>query len=653
MLDAARQRTPHRVSHRAVDRALLSAKAPRRLGDILIGMGAISQKHLDDALTINSRQATSLANVLLARGFVSQGTLRQAQELRWNAGYIDFAIHPPDPRLIPQVGVDFCLKHGIIPVIRYAGGGLVVATAHPERFAAVEAELTATFGPLHMALTDQRSLEEEILQLDLRHHARKAEYQVAAAESCRNWNSIALKRWFAAIAVAISSLIFYSPALTFSLFCGWAVATLFLSTLLKLAACIAQRNHAHNFQHAQSISDQSLPDGHVLPRVSILVPLYHEREIATHLVARLRRLRYPRELLEICLVTEADDKITAATLAEADLPPWFRVIPVPDGRIRTKPRAMNFALDFCKGSIIGIYDAEDAPDPDQIQRVVNRFARRGPEVACLQGVLDYYNAKTNWLSRCFTIEYATWFRLVLPGLLRLGLTIPLGGTTLFFRRNALEKLGKWDAHNVTEDADLGIRLARYGYRSELIETVTEEEANCRLIPWIKQRSRWLKGYAITWAVHMRSPITLFRQLGAWRFFGFQLLFLGTLSQFVLLPLLWSFWLVPMGIWHPLSSVLPPVGFLALGAVFIFSELTTIATGLLAVRGAKHRFLSIWVPSLHIYFPLGALASYKGLWELLTSPFYWDKTEHGIYEPSACKSSSRVSPPAAHHLPHPT
>ena len=136
----------------------------------------------------------------------------------------------------------------------------------------------------------------------------------------------------------------------------------------------------------------------------------------------------------------------------------------------------------------------------------------------MQGVLDFYNPAVNWLSRCFTIEYATWFRVILPGMQRLGLAVPLGGTTLFFRRDVLTSLGGWDAHNVTEDADLGIRLARHGYVTHLLPTVTFEEANCHVLPWIKQRSRWLKGYAITWLVHMRQPALLWSQLGAWRFF---------------------------------------------------------------------------------------------------------------------------------------
>jgi cellulose synthase/poly-beta-1,6-N-acetylglucosamine synthase-like glycosyltransferase len=219
---------------------------------------------------------------------------------------------------------------------------------------------------------------------------------------------------------------------------------------------------------------------------------------------------------------------------------------------------------------VGVYDAEDAPDPDQITRIVTRFAERGPEVACLQGVLDFYNPTTNWLSRCFTVEYATWFRVILPGLERLGLPIPLGGTTLFFRRAALEDLGGWDAHNVTEDADLGMRLYRHGYRTELIDTVTGEEANCRALPWVKQRSRWLKGYMMTWATHMRDPKLLWRQLGAWKFAGFQVLFLCTLSQFLLLPVLWSFWITVFGIEHPIAAALPGWAAVGLFALFILA-----------------------------------------------------------------------------------
>ena len=206
--------------------------------------------------------------------------------------------------------------------------------------------------------------------------------------------------------------------------------------------------------------------------------------------------------------------------------------------------------------------------------------------------------------------------------------IPLGGTTLFFRRDVLEELGGWDAHNVTEDADLGVRLARRGYTTELIPTVTYEEANCRAWPWVKQRSRWLKGYLITYFVHMRNPIALWRDLGFLRFVGLQAMFLATVAQFTVLPLLWSFWLPAFGLPHPVLTTLGAPVIWSITAFFVAAELLHVGIGMLAVSGRKHRHLLPWVLTLPFYFPLGALAAYKALYELVANPFYWDKTQHG-------------------------
>jgi len=310
----------------------------------------------------------------------------------------------------------------------------------------------------------------------------------------------------------------------------------------------------------------------------------------------------------------------------------MRAITVPHGSIRTMPRALNYALDCARGSIIGVYDAEDAPAVDQLRVVADHFARADPRLACVQGVLDYYNSATNWLTRCFTIEYASWFRVVLPGFAKMGLVVPLGGTTLFFRRDVLVELEGWDAHNVTEDADLGVRLARHGYRTEFMSSVTEEEANGRAWPWIKQRSRWLKGYAVTYAVHMRHPSALWRDLGPMRFFGIQLLFLGTLSQFLLAPLIWSFWLVPLGLPHPLGGLLPQWGLWTLAGLFLATEIIHLGIAVVALRRAQKTWLIKWALTLQLYFPLAVIATYRGLLELTWRPFFWDKTAHGVLLP---------------------
>jgi cellulose synthase/poly-beta-1,6-N-acetylglucosamine synthase-like glycosyltransferase len=252
-------------------------------------------------------------------------------------------------------------------------------------------------------------------------------------------------------------------------------------------------------------------------------------------------------------------------------------------------------------------------------------------VACLQGRLDFYNPRINWMSRCFTIEYAAWFRLLLPGIERLGLAVPLGGTTLFFRRAALETLGRWDAHNVTEDADLGMRIARRGYRTELIDTTTFEEATCRPRSWVKQRSRWIKGFMMTWLTHMRDPGLLWRELGPRKFIGFQLLLAGSVLHALLAPVLWTFWALPLGLPHPVQSVLPEAGIWALVASFLAIEVGLIAFGIVGMRRTRHRLTPLWVPTMILYYPLATLAAYKAAWEMLMQPFYWDKTTHGEFD----------------------
>ena len=610
------------------------AVAPRRVrqglpGEALLrhlaGNGALAPTVLPHAFALLAQREARLADILNARGWVAPADLLAAEAALRGAQVIDPEAAPPDPRLIDRLGAARCIAEGLLPW-RRAGGVVVVATARPDQFARCERELGALFGPVVMVLADEAAIGRAVVALRSAVLANRAETLVPADESCRGWRALAPARAAPLVMIALAVLL-AAPRLVFGLLMLWTLITLIATTALKAAAVVAQLRARRLPALAQAA-----PLIARLPCVSILVPLYHEPDIAARLVARIARLDYPRELLDIVLCVEAEDAMTAAALAATRLPPFMRIVTVPPGPLKTKPRALNFALPFCRGSIIGVYDAEDAPDPDQIRRVLHRFHERGPEVACLQGRLDFYNAHTNWLTRCFTIEYAAWFRVVLPGLVRLGLTIPLGGTTLFFRRDALEALGGWDAHNVTEDADLGLRLARHGYRAELIETDTAEEATCQPRAWVKQRSRWLKGYMVTWAVHMRQPRRLWRELGPRRFWGVQVLFLGTISQFLLAPVLWSCWLLVAGLPHPLAGLPAPLLW-ALTGLFLASEAVNIATGLIGLAATRHRGLMLWVPTLSLYFPLGALAAAKGVWELIGRPFYWDKTTHGHHTPA--------------------
>ena len=630
ILGAEARPAPRLVPETGTDRAAIRGRQP--LGDLLVEAGELAAADLARALDLMEREEARFGDILLAHDMVSRDALYRGLARQFGCAVADLAAEPPDTRLVDELGAETCIRHGIVPWKR-VGGATVVICSRPAEFSELRRWLPASFGRVHLAVAPEADIQAALVAARRRALTGRAETRVAADESCRDWRTGATFRYGIAAVAATVAVMLTMPLVAFSLLTGWAVLTLLVNTALKAGAAVLFRRRLRAERLAGTAATQTPVAGGTpaplrLPTVSLLVPLFHERAIAERLVKRLEAIDYPRELLDILLVVEADDALTQTTLANANLPRWMRQIIVPGGAVRTKPRALNFALDFSRGSIVGVYDAEDAPEPSQIRRVVQRFAERGPSTACLQGVLDFYNASENWLARAFAIEYATWFRIMLPGLEKMGFAVPLGGTTLFFRRAALEELGGWDAHNVTEDADLGIRLARHGYRTELIDTVTKEEANCRPWPWVKQRSRWIKGYAMTWGVHMRAPERLLGEVGWKKFLGVQFLFLGTLSQFLLAPVLWSFWLLAFGLTHPLEAALPSWAFWTLGGIFFFSEILTIAVGMMAVADREHRFLLKWVPTLHVYWPLASVAALKAMIEIVTKPFYWDKTQHG-------------------------
>ena len=600
----------------------------RTLSILLLDQGLVPGHAMVQALNLQAEQGGRLVDILLSQGAVSPAVLYAALSRRAGAELADLVALPPDSRLIDRLGAATCLSDGLLPW-RRQGGATVIATAYPQDFGRHRAGLTARFGPVVMALAPPAALETALLAARGRQLARAAESRVAEPLSCRRFQSTTAP-WLGGAGLVLAAIAVAFPSGFLAALTVWTVVTLALTMLVKGAALALTLRHPPRREPPLAIAH--------LPVVSVMVALYKESDIAARLVRRLGRLDYPHDRLDIVLVVEEGDRMTRAALANADLPPWMRIVVAPEGSVKTKPRALNHALDQCRGSIIGVYDAEDAPEPDQLRRVVDHFYRRGPEVACLQGILDYYNPRTNWLARCFTIEYASWFRVILPGMQRLGMPLPLGGTTLFFRREALVALGGWDAHNVTEDADLGMRLARRGFRTEIIQTTTYEEANCRTLPWIKQRSRWVKGYMMTYATHMRAPLVTLREMGAWQFAGFQVLFLGALTQTLTVPLLWSFWLMTLGLAHPVAPYFPPPVLMAGFALFVACEVLNIAIGLTGLRRSGQKISAFWIPTLSLYHPLAALSGYKAAWEMMRSPFYWDKTSHGLFDGSEAEAA---------------
>ena len=360
------------------------------------------------------------------------------------------------------------------------------------------------------------------------------------------------------------------------------------------------------------------------------MPLLHEAHLVPDLVAALGRLDWPRERLDIKLIVEADDPDTIAAAETWGRYPPFEVVVVPAGQPRTKPKALSFALPFARGEFVTVYDAEDQPHPRQLRMAYATFLRSPHEVACLQATLAVDNGDASLLARLFAIEYSALFDGLLPTLAALDMPLPLGGTSNHFRREALVEVGGWDPFNVTEDADLGLRLARFGYRSGTIDLQTFEEAPATLWPWMRQRTRWFKGWMQTWLVHTRHPLHLLHELGWRRFLGFNLIATGLIVSALIHPVYLATLVLmatdPLALWGDggaFAAMLVGVNLFNLFAGY--TAMAGLAMRTLALRGERRGAWALIL--LPIYWLLMSVASYRALFHLVARPHKWEKTPH--------------------------
>jgi cellulose synthase/poly-beta-1,6-N-acetylglucosamine synthase-like glycosyltransferase len=383
-----------------------------------------------------------------------------------------------------------------------------------------------------------------------------------------------------------------------------------------------------------------------------LVPLFHEGDVVDRLVGHLAQLDYPPEKLEILLLCEEEDGATIEAVCALRLPKQFKLIICPDGQPRTKPRACNIGLAHSTGGLCVIYDAEDRPALDQLRRAAELFAVSDEEVVCLQGSLDYHNHNFNWLTRFFTIEYNYWFDLLLPGLSLRDLPIPLGGTSNHFRAAMLRSLGGWDPFNVTEDADLGVRLYGEGLRTRMLRSVTLEEACSAVSPWIRQRSRWIKGYMQTWAVHMRRGSAL-RKRGGWKgVIGLHVLVGGTPLVNLINPVFWGMF-VAFLIARPgwIEALFPgPLLYLAVTTLAVGNFLFTYVSIVSVVHRRRWHLIhaALLTP---IYWSLMSIATWRAVVQLVFRPHFWEKTPHGLSgndtDPAHGPQGAQLMEPVAH------
>lgn len=431
-----------------------------------------------------------------------------------------------------------------------------------------------------------------------------------------------------ALILAAAALVIAAPHQAGLLALAIFALPFFSITLLRLAALWQLMGKERRSPRAHHPDVQEQTDA--WPAYTVIVALYREAEVAAKLVEAIARLAYPADRLQILFVTEEDDEATRRALHTAPLSRNMRVLSVPAGQPRTKPRALNYALTYATGEIVAVYDAEDVPDPGQLKMAAHAFGTLHANLACVQARLDIYNPHDTFFTRQFTLEYAALFFAMLPAYERFGLPLPLGGTSNHFSRAVLEQAGGWDAFNVTEDADLGLRLARLGFKVAVIASDTWEEAPATFTQWFWQRTRWIKGWMQTYLVHMRDPVRLFRDLGLAAFVGFQMIFGGLILSALVHPIFYTllaYQALHQGAFSGSLSEWQAAMWALCAFNIVMSYASAMILSTLCARRRQKRHLARATLGLPVYWLMISAAAYSALAELIRRPHHWAKTSH--------------------------
>ncbi|RVU00462.1 glycosyltransferase [Mucilaginibacter limnophilus] len=597
--------------------------------ELLISDGFITHgdRQRIDEICVNLGQ--SFIKVALNFGFISRKNYERSLT---NAGYVFEEIREQeyDGDILSQIELKFSNDHLALP-LRAENGKMVTLMADPSN------ELFKDFIKFTYDMEPEIILASDLDITWMSHRLLGERYVKSAVFELLNRDAKAS----ALVTFTMPQLIFIfvmiglitsGLVLDFkntSIILNVIVSTFFLVaiTFKLFLALVGSRFELHQAVTNQDVREVVDDD---LPAYTIHLPVYKEDKLIKKLVWNLQSLDYPREKLDIKLLIEEDDDKTLNAVRNLDFPAVFEVIVVPFHMPKTKPKACNYGLHFSRGKYLTIYDAEDIPDTDQLKKVAALFDKLPSNYICVQSALNYFNRNENFLTRMFTLEYSYWFDYMLPGLDTLDIPIPLGGTSNHFKTENLIGLGAWDPFNVTEDADLGVRAYEKGYKVAIINSTTYEEANNEPFNWIRQRSRWIKGYMQTYLVHMRNPVDLYRRIGLKGVLGFSFFIGATPFTFLVYPFLLLVFICYMVFDLSTIRTLFPDWVLFMSIFnLIVGNILMIYVNMMAVF--KRRFYDLILFSIAnpVYWLMHSIASYKALYQLVVKPFYWEKTNHGL------------------------
>jgi len=616
----------------ALKEAIQRILGRKNIGTYLLLAGLITRHQLNDALELAQRTGVRLGRALVNRGYVTEEQLYRFLAEQAGLPLFDLAEVEIDEAVARLIDPETERALGILP-IGVQDGQVTLAMVDPLNTEALEVAAQLTGRAVRPVLVTERALEAALERLYRGEYLARSTSELLerAPEDSAYWVLSRGQKIALGIFLLVSALWLAVDYRSYLIVTN-AFASLFYVSFSVYKFYLVYRALAHDLEVPVSDEEVAALDDRELPVYTILIPVYKEAEVLPNLLEAVNRLDYPTTKLDIKVLMEADDLDTIEAFRRMNLPSHFQGIIVPNAPPKTKPKACNYGLIHARGEYVVIYDAEDLPEPDQLKKVLVAYSKVPPEVVCIQAKLNYYNRRQNLLTRWFTVEYSMWFDLFLPGLDASDAPIPLGGTSNHFKRDALVEVGAWDPHNVTEDADLGMRLYKRGYKTATVDSTTFEEANSELYNWIRQRSRWHKGYIQTWLVHMRHPLRLLREIGWKPFLSFQLVVAGTFFAALLNPVYWTLtalWFLTH--WGLIQEIYPGIVFY-LGAISMYFG--NFAFTYMNVAGAMRRgYYDIVKYALlsPLYWGLMSVGAWKGFLQLVYKPHFWEKTVHGLYE----------------------